>query len=223
MLRIGPARPRTARGPTARSCRPAPSSSEGLFTVHRVDDKWLYEIPGDMLGREMILITRVTRTPAGMGFGGHRQTTASVRWERSGDRILLRQVSHENVAADSLPIYEAVRNSNFEPVLHAFPIRAMSPDGRRGGDRRLRILRLRCPHHRAEPAATAAVRRPPPGQRPDLHRVDACLPGEPRGAARGELRGEQPALEPGERHPLHGARPLADGPPGEPDDAAALG
>jgi len=105
------------------------TSRDGLFSVHQVDDKWLYEIPEEMLGREMILITRVTRTPAGMGFGGHRQTTAVVRWERNDDRILLRQVSHENVAADTLPIYEAVRNSNFEPVLHAFPIRAMSPDG----------------------------------------------------------------------------------------------
>jgi hypothetical protein len=104
-------------------------SDEGLFTVHRVDDKWLYEVPLDMLNREMILITRVTQTPQGMGFGGHRQTTEVVRWQRSGDRILLRQVSHANVAADTLQIYEAVRNSNLEPVLQAFPIRANAPDG----------------------------------------------------------------------------------------------
>jgi hypothetical protein len=104
-------------------------SDEGLFTVHRVGDKWLYEIPNEMLGREMILITRVTQTPLGMGFGGHRQTTEVVRWQRQGDRILLRQVSHAAVAADTLPIYEAVRNSNFEPVLQAFPIRANSPGG----------------------------------------------------------------------------------------------
>ena len=103
-------------------------SDEGLFTVHKVDDKWLYEIPDAMLGREMILITRITGTPSGMGFGGHRQTTEVVRWERRNDQILLRQTSFENVASDTLPIYEAVRRSNFEPVLQAFPIRALTPD-----------------------------------------------------------------------------------------------
>ncbi len=103
-------------------------SEEGLFTVHQVGDDWFFEIPDGMLGREMILITRVARTAAGMGFGGHRQTTEVVQWERQADRILLRQVSFQNVAADPLPIYEAVRNSNFEPVLAAFDIEAFTPD-----------------------------------------------------------------------------------------------
>jgi hypothetical protein len=101
-------------------------SDEGLFTVHRVGARWLYEIPTFLLDREMILITRVARTAAGMGFGGHRQTTEVVRWERRGDRVLLRQVSFQNVASDTLPIYEAVRSSNFEPVLGTFPIRALA-------------------------------------------------------------------------------------------------
>ena len=34
-------------------------------------------------------------------------------------KVLLRVVSHEVVAADSLPVHEAVVNSNFEPVLYA--------------------------------------------------------------------------------------------------------
>jgi hypothetical protein len=101
-------------------------SDDGLFTVHRVGESWLYEIPLPLLEREMILITRVARTADGMGFGGHRQTTEVVRWERRNDQILLRQVSFRNTASDTLPIYEAVRNSNFEPVLAAFPIKALA-------------------------------------------------------------------------------------------------
>ena len=79
-------------------------SDEGLFTVHRVRSQWLYEIPNALLAREMILITQVARTAAGMGFGGHRQATEVVRWERRNDQILLRQVSFQNVSSDTLPI-----------------------------------------------------------------------------------------------------------------------
>ncbi|MEM9687304.1 MAG: zinc-dependent metalloprotease, partial [Bacteroidota bacterium] len=43
-------------------------------------------------------------------------------------KVLLRVVSHQIVAADSLPIHEAVVNSNFEPVLYAFDIKAFGKD-----------------------------------------------------------------------------------------------
>ena len=51
-----------------------------------------------------------------------------LRWQKKGDNILLRVVSHEIVAADSLPIHEAVVNSNFEPILYSFPIKAFHKD-----------------------------------------------------------------------------------------------
>jgi hypothetical protein len=41
---------------------------------------------------------------------------------------LLRSVSFNNVASDSLPIAQSVRNSNFEPILVAFDIKAYSKD-----------------------------------------------------------------------------------------------
>ena len=103
-------------------------SSEGLFTVHRVDEDYFFEIPNQMLDREILLQTRVTRTIAGMGYGGHRQSQTVVRWERRGDQVLMRMVGTQNVAADTLPIYEAVRNSNYEPVLYAFDVETEPED-----------------------------------------------------------------------------------------------
>ena len=41
---------------------------------------------------------------------------------------VLRVVSYNVTAADSLPVNEAVKNSNFEPVLYTFPIKAYSKD-----------------------------------------------------------------------------------------------
>ncbi|AZQ45123.1 DUF5117 domain-containing protein [Nonlabens ponticola] len=103
-------------------------SDEGLFTVHMVDDKYFYEIPDSLLEREMLMVTRIAKTAAGIGFGGGKANTQTLRWQRKNDNILLRVVSHSVVAADSLPVSIAVENSNFEPILYSFPIAAMKKD-----------------------------------------------------------------------------------------------
>jgi hypothetical protein len=103
-------------------------SDDGLFKVHQVDEKYFYEIPDSLLEREMLMVTRISKTASGIGFGGGKQNTQVLRWQKNGKKILLRVVSHSVVAADSLPVYEAVVNSNFEPILYTFPIKAFSKD-----------------------------------------------------------------------------------------------
>ena len=103
-------------------------TDKGLFDVHFVDDKYYYEIPDSLFGREMLMVTRIAKTADGIGFGGGKTNTQSLRWEKKAKMVVLRVVGHENVAADSLPIHEAVVNSNFEPVLYTFPIQAFSKD-----------------------------------------------------------------------------------------------
>ena len=103
-------------------------SDDGLFKVHQIDEKYFYEIPDSLLEREMLMVTRISKTASGIGFGGGKQNTQVLRWQKNGKKVLLRVVSHSVVAADSLPVYEAVVNSNFEPVLYTFPIKAFSKD-----------------------------------------------------------------------------------------------
>ncbi len=103
-------------------------TDEGLFTVHKIDDSYFYEIPDSLFGREMLMVTRIAKTATGLGFGGGKQNTSVLRWEVKDKKVLLRVVSHQIYAADSLPISEAVKNSNFEPVLYAFDIKAYHKD-----------------------------------------------------------------------------------------------
>ncbi|WP_317170209.1 zinc-dependent metalloprotease [Winogradskyella eckloniae] len=103
-------------------------SDKGLFTVHTVDDKFYYEIPDSLFNREMLMVTRISKTASGLGFGGGKQNEQVLRWEKKGKKVVLRVVSYNVVAADSLPVNEAVKNSNFEPVLFTFPIKAYSKD-----------------------------------------------------------------------------------------------
>ncbi len=103
-------------------------SDEGLFTVHKIDDSYFYEIPDTLFDKEMLMVTRISKTASGVGFGGGKQNTQVLRWQKKGKKVILRVVSYEVFAADSLPVQEAVVNSNFEPVLYTFPIKAFSID-----------------------------------------------------------------------------------------------
>lgn len=103
-------------------------TDEGLFTVHKINKDYYYEIPDSLLGREMLMVSRIAKTSAGLGFGGGKVNEQVLRWERKEDQILLRVVSHQIYAADSLPVHEAVVNSNFEPIMYIFPIKALSKD-----------------------------------------------------------------------------------------------
>jgi len=103
-------------------------TDKGLFDIHKVKDKYYYEINDSLLGREMLMVTKISKTASGLGFGGGKQNTQVLRWHKKDENILLRVVSHNIVANDSLPISEAVVNSNFEPILFSFNIAAVSKD-----------------------------------------------------------------------------------------------
>ncbi len=103
-------------------------SDDGLFRAHRVGTDFFYEIPAEQFGREMLVVSRISRTAENVGWGGAKEGTAVVRWQRRGDRVLLRQVSHENYADPESAVHRSVLNSNFEPVVHAFDVAAISED-----------------------------------------------------------------------------------------------
>ena len=103
-------------------------TDEGLFSVHKIGADRYYEIPDSLLGKEMLMVSRIAKTANGIGFGGGKINTQVLRWEKKENMINLRVVSHDIVADDDLPIKEAVVNSNFEPVLFSFKIEALRND-----------------------------------------------------------------------------------------------
>ena len=107
----------------------AARSRDGLFKTHRIGTRAYFEVPRAQLGRELLLVTRQARVPLNVGYGGQQVApTRVVRWERLGNRVLLRSVSYETVADSTSPIYQAVRNSNLDAILAAFNVEAYGPD-----------------------------------------------------------------------------------------------
>jgi uncharacterized protein DUF4953/uncharacterized protein DUF5117/uncharacterized protein DUF5118 len=103
-------------------------SDEGVFTVHRVKDKVYYEIPKSELGKEFLWVSQIARTTLGVGYGGQAAGNHVVRWERQGNRILLRSVSYEVVADQKLPISRAVQAANNDTIIQSFWIEALNKD-----------------------------------------------------------------------------------------------
>ena len=100
-------------------------SEEGVFTVHRIKDRIYYEIPVSELGKEFLWVTQIAKTTVGVGYGGQALGNRVVKWERRGDRILLRNVSYEIVADSNQPIAEAVNAANNDTIIQALNIEAI--------------------------------------------------------------------------------------------------
>ncbi|MDQ2668956.1 MAG: zinc-dependent metalloprotease, partial [Gemmatimonadota bacterium] len=106
----------------------------GLFTTHRVGDTLYFEIPRPELNRDMLLVGRYARTaavdasnPFG-AYGGDEFGERTLRWERSGNHIILRSPSFAIMADTSLPIYRAVQSGSYAPIIAIFDIAAYGPD-----------------------------------------------------------------------------------------------
>jgi hypothetical protein len=111
---------------------PARAKSErGALTVHKVDDRYFFEIDNSVLGRDWLIVSRLSGAPAGGGgftTAGSSINERMVRWERNNNTILLKSISVDAYADPETPISKSVAENNFSPILAAFPIAAFGKD-----------------------------------------------------------------------------------------------
>ena len=103
-------------------------SDEGIFTVHTIKEKIYYEIPKSELNKEFLWVSQIAKTTLGVGYGGQAAGNRVVKWERKGNRILLRNVVYDVVADPKLPVSRAVQAANNDTIIMAFNIEALGKD-----------------------------------------------------------------------------------------------
>jgi len=110
-------------------------SKKGLFWVHKVEDKWYFEFGDSLLGRDFLIVNRISKAPidtrAGFtGFAGDEINENVVRFEKGpNNKIFMRNISFSVYQKDSTkPMYKSVQNSNVQPISAAFDIKAFSKD-----------------------------------------------------------------------------------------------
>lgn len=100
-------------------------SSMGVFHTHEVDGTHYFEIPDDLLDREILIVSRISGFVKNLNFGGagvKSKPQQVIRWQKIGKKIALRSVSYNSVASFEDPIYASVINNNFEPIIMMFDI-----------------------------------------------------------------------------------------------------
>lgn len=104
-------------------------TQRGLFVVHRLEDRVLFEIPASELNREMLWATEIEQVPAGFGYGGTAVGNRVVRWTRRNNRIYLRLVDYSIRAEEQSAIRRAVEAATLEPILQTFDVEAVGENG----------------------------------------------------------------------------------------------
>lgn len=106
-------------------------TQKGLIDVHKVEEKYLFEIPESLLGSEIMTTTRYSKTPAGGGiFGGEEINRQVVKWEKGlNNNLLLRSVTYVIMTPDEdKPMAQAVKNSTSDPIIANYDILAIKKD-----------------------------------------------------------------------------------------------
>jgi hypothetical protein len=127
----GIAAARRAPRPYAQVITARARTDRGAVSVHRVDDRFYFEVPDSLAGRDFLMVTRVSGVPAGAGgflSAGSSLVERLVRFERVNDRVLLRSINTGAVADDTLPIAGSVAQNNYPAIIGAFPVAAYGKD-----------------------------------------------------------------------------------------------
>ena len=128
----------SARG-TASGPKPYPrvitkeaKTRSGMFKTHVVGDKLYFEIPSKELNKDMLLVGRFHASAPNPGdfdgYGGDQFTERTLRWERSGNRVILRGTSFDVKSDSTQTVSAAVNASNNPTVIAIFPVEAFGPD-----------------------------------------------------------------------------------------------
>jgi hypothetical protein len=111
-------------------------TSLGMINIHQIGLKYFFEIPDTLLGREMLVVNRISKSASGtrpqmMGYAGDEIAENVVSFEKGpNDRIFLRLNSYNERSSDTTAngLYKSVRNSNVQPIVAAFGIKTYGGD-----------------------------------------------------------------------------------------------
>ncbi len=107
---------------------------KGMVTTHKIEDKYFFEIDNSILGRDILVVNRISKSGADVraaqGYAGDQIGSSVIRFEKGpNDRIFLRKVSFRTYGADSTTsMFQSLNNSNIQAIAASFNIAAYNPE-----------------------------------------------------------------------------------------------
>ncbi|MBO9561130.1 MAG: zinc-dependent metalloprotease [Niastella sp.] len=113
-------------------------TSKGFITVHKVNNRYLLELPDSVLNRDLFTVNRITQSPqdwrhpfGGLcSYGNDWIGQSLFRFTKEeGDKLMLQVVSTtERSDTGEEGVYDAVMHNNLSPVYATFAIKAYGKD-----------------------------------------------------------------------------------------------
>lgn len=109
-------------------------TKEGFTTIYIQDEKYFLGINDSILNKDILLVSRVSKSAAGIrasfaGYAGDILNEYVVRFEKgTKDKIFLRVLNGDDFSEEGSPIYENLQNSNLQPILESFDVKAYNAD-----------------------------------------------------------------------------------------------
>jgi hypothetical protein len=109
-------------------------SDPGIIAIHKVEDKWYWELSDTIMGRDFLIVSRIAKSAAGLsnGFSGYAGDIINnnvIRFEPGpNNKLFLKRVSYDQRGSDENGMYKAVVNSNLQPIMQTFEIKCNGKD-----------------------------------------------------------------------------------------------
>lgn len=105
-------------------------TQSGMIKVHRIDDKVLWELPADFLGRELLWQTEIAELGQGTGaYNGAGLETHVIRFTKRNNKIYMRRVDFGMKGEGDPGTLLGVQINSVEPIIQSFNVEAMSKEG----------------------------------------------------------------------------------------------
>ncbi|MDR1882397.1 MAG: zinc-dependent metalloprotease [Prevotella sp.] len=106
----------------------------GFFKVHKVKEKFYFELPDSIMERDILVVNRISKAPVNryksmVGYPGDQIGENVIRFEKGpNNKVFIRSISYLEQANDTSGMYRSVKNSNIQPIMATFPVQALKKD-----------------------------------------------------------------------------------------------
>ena len=140
---VPPGNPNPVNRPVANGPKPytevitaKAKTDKGLFKVHTIEDRYFFEIPDSLMDRDILVVNRISKAAAGnrsqmMGYGGDQIGDNVISFQKGpANKLFLKSISYTERSQDTTAqgLYKSVMNSNLQPLVASFDIKALAKD-----------------------------------------------------------------------------------------------
>ena len=110
------------------------TKSEGMFNVFKKEKDYYFEIPMDLMGRDMLVVNKLQRVPSELNDAGvnrgvnYENNMIRFEWNKENNQLMVRQSRPLPLSPQKDAITKSVRDNFISPLIASFKVEAYNND-----------------------------------------------------------------------------------------------